>query len=193
MANRKSTLDRLDPRIRDAVHTAIRENRATIDEIVATIVQMGGDVSRSAVGRYVKRIGEDEAKRLEEYRKAQSVAAVWVEKIGSEPEGDVGRMLIEQVRMLAVQAVKEMNGAEVDAQDLMLLGKSLDHLAKANKSIVDREASVQKLMQARLEKTVKAAEKGAAKAVASMTPEQAYLAALKQVRVAYGMVEAEAA
>src|SRR5437868_3267674 len=87
--SRPSSITQLDPSIKEAVDTAIREGRLTIEQIVALIKDKGGDVSRSAAGRYVKNAKE----RMEDYRQAQQVAAVWVDKLGKEPEGDIGRMV----------------------------------------------------------------------------------------------------
>ncbi len=72
----KSSVLMLEPRIKEAVDRAIREERATLDEIVAMIEQMGGEASRSAVGRYAKNARE----KLEKFREAQQLASVWIER-----------------------------------------------------------------------------------------------------------------
>lgn len=140
---RPSTITQLDPAIKEAVDTAVREGRATIDEIVKLITGLGGDASRSAVGRYVKNARE----RMEDYRQATQMAAVWVDKLGSEPEGDVGRMLLEMLRVVAFKTIGDIDQA--GPEDLMLLAKAMKDISGADKIIVDREINLRKLITAR--------------------------------------------
>lgn len=144
--SRPSSITQLDPKIKDAVDTAIREGRATIDQIVALIESHGGEASRSAVGRYVKNATE----RMEDYRQATQMAAVWVDKIGKEPEGDIGRMVLEMLRLVAFKSIGDLE--QVAPEDLMFLGKAMKDIAGADKLIVDRELAVRKLIAARAEK-----------------------------------------
>lgn len=140
---RKSSIVKLDPQIREAVDGAVREGRATIEEIVLLIRSMGGEASKSAVGRYVKSASE----QLASYRKMQEVAKVWIGKINDEPDGDVGRLAGETLKMLAVQVGQSMSQAEIEEvkpMDLMLLGKTLDHVAKAGKADLDKVLKIRK-------------------------------------------------
>ena len=75
MANR-STIERLDPDIVAEVTRLIKGGR-TIDEITTHLRGLDQDVSRSAVGRYVK----NARKAMEDYAKAQEVAKVWVDRL----------------------------------------------------------------------------------------------------------------
>lgn len=129
---RKSSIKQLDPRIREAVDAAIREDRATIEDIVALIRSLGGEASRSAVGRY-KQAAEAQMAR---YREAQEVAKVWIGKLQTEPEGDVGRLLAEMLRTTAFSTLGDMDAAS--PQDLMFLGKALKDLASADKLTAER-------------------------------------------------------
>lgn len=144
--SRPSSITQLDPAIKEAVDTAIREGRLTIDQIVHLIEREGGDASRSAVGRYVKNAKE----RMEDYRQATQMAAVWVDKIGKEPEGDIGRMVLEMLRLVAFKSIGDLE--QVAPEDLMFLGKAMKDIAGADKLIVDRELQVRKLIAARAEK-----------------------------------------
>lgn len=144
--SRPSSITQLDPAIKKAVDTAVREGRATINEIVGLVKGLGGDASRSAVGRYVKNANE----RMEDYRQATQIAAVWVDKLGKEPEGDVGRMLLEMLRVVAFKTIGSLEDAT--PEDLMFLGKALKDFAGADKLAVDKAINVRKLIQARAEK-----------------------------------------
>lgn len=144
--SRPSTIVQLDPAIKEAVDKAVREGRATIDQILQLIDSMGGEASRSAVGRYVKNARE----RLEDYRQASQIATVWVDKLGKEPEGDIGRMLLEMLRVVAFKSIGDIDQAS--PEDLMFLGKALKDIAGADKLVVDREINLRKLIAARAEK-----------------------------------------
>lgn len=140
--SRPSSITQLDPSIKEAVDTAIREGRLTIDEIVRLIEDSGGDASRSAVGRYVKNAKE----RMEDYRQAQQVASVWVDKLGKEPEGDIGRMVLEMLKLVAFKTVGNIEQAA--PEDLMFLGKAMKDIAGTDKVFVDRELALRKLIAA---------------------------------------------
>jgi hypothetical protein len=144
--SRPSSITQLDPSIKEAVDAAIREGRLTIEQIVKLIVDHGGDASRSAVGRYVKNNKE----RMEEYRQAAQTAAVWVDKIGKEPDGDVGRLVLEMLRMVAFRSISSID--EAAPEDLMFLAKAMKDIAGADKLVVDREINVRKLVAAQAAK-----------------------------------------
>lgn len=158
VTNRKSSLDRLDPRIQSEVNAAIKEGRASIDEIVSMIKSMGGDASRSAVGRYVKNQNEQLAK----YREAQEVAKVWVDKLGKEPDGDVAKLLLEMLRVVSFQTISNMD--EADPQSIFFLAQSIKNIAQADKLHVDREAAVRKLIATQVAKAAEEVTKTARKA-----------------------------
>jgi DNA-binding transcriptional ArsR family regulator len=138
---RISSIDRLPDEIREAVDAAIRERRATIDEIVCAIREMGGDVSRSAVGRYAKRARE----QMTRYREAQEIAKVWVGKLQAEPSGDVARLLSEMLKTVAFQVSADL-GEEASAKpmDVMLLAKALRDIGSFEKVNAERELRVRR-------------------------------------------------
>ena len=144
---RKSSVVTMDPAIREAVDAAIREGRATIADIVALIRELGGSVSKSAVGRY-KQQAESQMQR---YREAQEVAKVWIGKLQADPEGDVGRLLAEMLRTTAFQTLGDMESGT--PQDVMFLAKALKDLAGADKLTADR------ILLVRREAAKEAAEK----------------------------------
>lgn len=160
---RKSSIVQMDPRIRAAVDAAIREGRATIADIVAIVDELGGVVSKSAVGRY-KQQAEAQMAR---YREAQEVAKVWIGKLQADPEGDVGRLLAEMLRTTAFQTLGDIEAGS--PQDVMFLAKALKDLASADKLTADR------ILLVRREAAKDAAEKvssvGKAKGLSAETVE----------------------
>lgn len=152
---RKSTLAELPQELIDACNRLIREGRK-IDDILAALTQLGADVSRSAVGRYVKSARES----MEKYRQAQEVAKVWVDKLEAEPSGDVGRLLPEMLRVVAFQTLTQLGESEegAGAMDVMLLAKALKDIAGTTKTNIDTELQLRKLRAETAAKASAAAE-----------------------------------
>jgi hypothetical protein len=172
---RKSAIKQLDPAIREAADAAIREGRATIEEITALINSMGGQVSKSAVGRY-KQQAEAQMAR---YREAQEVAKVWIGRLEADPEGDVGRLLPEMLRAVAFQSLSVLgdDGEPVDSKEIALLARAIKDAAGATKTSVEVER-LRREMRAALAKVESAVEQSA------RDP-----AALKQaIAAAYGLL-----
>ena len=160
---RKSSITQLDPKIRAAVDKAVREDRATIDQIVELVDDLGGEASRSAVGRYVKNTRE----AMEHYRQAQSLARTWAEQI---PEnGDVAQLSRQLLSTAAFRAVSEMQSDEqVEGRELMLFARALKDISSAAKTDAEARAKIRAEMAAELESKVdEAADEGKA-----MTPER---------------------
>lgn len=136
---RRSSVTKLDPRLREAVDALIRDGRATLDEIIEHLAQLNGGespVSRSALGRYAQQA----TAQMERYREAQEVAKVWVSKLETEPDGDVGRLLPEMLRSVAFQTLGSLSerDAAADAEEVMLLAKAMKDLASADKLTAER-------------------------------------------------------
>lgn len=136
---RKSSIDQLPDTLRDAINTLLRAGRHTLEDILAKLAELNDGVvpvSRSALGRYAMR-AEEQMKR---YREAQEVARVWVDKLDSEPDGDVARLLPEMLRSVAFQTLGSIGDREesADAQEVMFLAKAMKDLASADKLTQER-------------------------------------------------------
>lgn len=151
---RKSTVARLPKELVEACNGLIREGH-TIDEILHALQGLGAQVSRSAVGRYVKGAREE----LEEYRKTQQVAGQWLDAMHLDESTDVGRLLAEMVKVLAVKTVRGLSASEAGAQpmDVMLLSKAIRDLASTRRTNVDTEMQLRKLREATAMKAAQAA------------------------------------
>jgi hypothetical protein len=177
---RRGSIEVLDPRLKQAIDAALSEGRATLDEIVAMIRGMGGQVSRSAVGRYKQGFEES----LTRYREAQEVAGKWVAQFQADPKSDVGRLLAEMCKTLAFQTMAAVNedGGQVDMLEL-------SRLARAVKALTDTDR-VKAELEARLAERVKGAvDRAVAGAEAEAKDGRIPAAALKRIREeVYGVV-----
>lgn len=138
---RKSAIVQLDPAIREAVDAAIREGRATLQQIVDLIQGMGGQASLTSVHRY-RRSAEQQMQR---WRDAQEVAKVWIGRLESEPNGDVGRLLSEMLKTLAFQVAGEMGEGEAQsAKDVMMLSAALRNVGAFDTLSLEREIKIRR-------------------------------------------------
>ena len=151
---RKSTVAQLPPQLVEACNGLIRDGR-TIDDILGALRTLGAEVSRSAVGRYVKGARES----MEKYREAQDMAKVWVAKLEAEPNGDVARLLPEMLRVVAYQSLASMGNSEkpAKAMDVMLLAKAIRDVAGTTKTQLEVEKQL-RAMRAELKAAAKDVE-----------------------------------
>jgi hypothetical protein len=160
VAAQRSSIARLPPSIKDAVDAAVREGRASTDDIVALIKNLGGEASRSAVGRY--RFNQDRIFAAQ--RQASELSKIWVERFGREPDGDVGRLISEMLKTVVFEHLAEgvggEEGGEFDPGQISKLANAIHKLAGADKLTADR------ILKVRREASVETAKKAAAAAVA---------------------------
>ncbi len=159
---RRSSIEHLPHEIRDVCLRLIRDGR-TIHEITAALNDLDADVSKSAVGRYVK----STRALMQRHLAAQDIASRLVADLGENPKGDVGALLAEMLKTIAFQLMADMadESGELDAEaaaelrakpmDIMLLAKSLDHLERAGAIGFKRRIEIERLV---LQRQAKAAE-----------------------------------
>ena len=147
----RSSVAQLEPDLRDAVDAAIREGRATLDDIVEMVRGMGGEVSRSAVGRY--KIAFE--KGMETYKLSQEMAKVWTTRLEEDPESDASRLAAQVLSAVALNTAQTlMNAGEaVPSGEIHFLAKALDHIGRFSKNTTDN------ILRIRKEVAAQAAEK----------------------------------
>jgi hypothetical protein len=150
-----SSIRRLPPELKDAI-ADLRDRGRTIDEILEHLKKMdeGVDISRSALGRHVKKI--DEVAR--DIRAQRDMAMAIAKDIGDKTQGEIARGNIELLQSLIMRAVSTASRTgELEAKDLMLFSKAVSDLSKGTKLDIDSQIAAAK-EQARREATNKAAE-----------------------------------
>lgn len=136
-----SSIDKLPVEVRELIGR-LREQGATIDDILAKLGELDVEVSRSALGRHVKGLAEVG----EQLRRSREIATALVARFGDEPDNRVGRLNIELMHGLVMQAITataEGEDGQVQAvtfspEDTMFLARSLQSLATAQKTDTDR-------------------------------------------------------
>lgn len=154
----RNTVDLLPQPIRDAAYEQLRGGK-TIDEIVAHLQAMGAAVSRSGVGRW-KKSAEKSMKALQ---RATALGEGWAKSLKDDPEGKVGRLLVELGKTAALDALLDRQddgegGEEVqplDVKSLFFLSSAIKNFESASNMNVKRELEITKQV---LDKATKAVD-----------------------------------
>lgn len=165
---RKSSIDRLPRELREAIGR-LREDGRTIDQILAHLEQLGGEVSRSALGRHVKTL-EAAGERM---RQSRAMAEALVTRFGDEPDDRVQRLNIEMLHGIVFQTLlaqgSSEDGGEGEDEELVLSPKDAKLLSETLRNL----STAQKVEADRMIKAREIALKAAAKAVEEVAREEA--------------------
>ena len=139
--SRRSSVERLPPEVRDDIDQAIADG-ATIDEIVARIRALGGDCSRSAVGRYAKRVRN----LIGRQREVDRFARMWLRELGERPVGQASLLVIEALRAQALLIVADLDEEEAPmaVAEIARLALALRRMESADRLRAERERTLAK-------------------------------------------------
>ncbi|WP_286694989.1 DUF3486 family protein [Spongiibacter sp. UBA1325] len=151
--NRPSTIEQLPPDILQQLQALLRDPRVT--QLAAThqinaILEAEGHqdrVSKSAVNRYAVRM-EQVGERL---RQSRQVSEMWINRLGAQPQGQLGNLVNEMLRTLSFELADKLMESELSEEsipgvidllkDLSLTAMRLEKAASEN---VKREAEIRK-------------------------------------------------
>ena len=162
---RKSTIARLDDQVRARIDELVREGGWTLDEILQELhTRFPGKKkpSRSSLGRY--------SQKMEEFgrdlRESREIAQIWIDRLGTEPSGDVAKLVMELLRTLSLETTLSLRedarreGVAPDAAALSKLALTLQRLEAAGISNIGREKAMRQAVLAeaadRVEETARA-------------------------------------
>lgn len=153
--HRPSSIDRLNPEIKDLIGKLRIDHGWTIDEILTKLRELGkGEVSRSALGRHVKSIEEVGA----QLRQARETAQALVAQVGEGNEDRLVELNIELAQSMLLRLFTATNDdgdgqpVTLGPMEMMLVTKALQQLTSARKSNTDliiktREAAMKAAAQ----------------------------------------------
>lgn len=164
--NRMSSIDRLDPQVRELIGKLRRDHGCTIDEILAKLHELEVKVSRSALGRHIKTEIDEVGERM---RRSREMALALVDRFGAEPDNRLARLNLELMHGVVMRTITataadpetgELKPVTFSAGDAMFLAKALSELSRAAKTDAER------IVKEREAATKEAAEKAGAAAKA---------------------------
>lgn len=150
---RTNKIKRLPKKIRDLI-SRLREDGATIDEILAKLRELDVKVARSTLGEHLKRI--DQIGEL--IHKTRASAEAVVSQLEDAPEGRVARLNIELAHALLLKLMMGEDGVPVtlDPRETMFAATAIEKLTKAEKLDAER---ILKLRQEFAKKAADAVDK----------------------------------
>jgi DNA-binding transcriptional MerR regulator len=161
---RPSSIDRLDPEIKELIGQLRIDKGWTIDEIRKQLEKLLAEEhlpSRSALGRHVKSLEEIGA----QLRHSREVAQALVQQVGDAPEDRVADLNIELMHGMILRLVTatqdEGDGRPITfgPEDTMFLTRALQALAGARKTNADMVLKVREAAMKDAAKKVGAAAK----------------------------------
>ena len=122
---RKSTIDKLPEEVRKHIEKRLRENRLTLDELVADVREMFPDLDeapkRSSLGRY--RMGFEEV--LSQQRIMSTAASALVAELGEDFDDKSGALLAQAVTTLATKAAfNQLENDKAEISDVLDLARA---------------------------------------------------------------------
>jgi len=157
--SRPSTIDRLEPEIRDLIAKLRIDRGWTIDEIRDALIKEGqGHVSRSALGRHVRSLEDVSA----DLRETQVYAEALAREVG---DGSQSRMLDVNTQLLQANMFKLMLAAQ-DGEGMVLEPKDAKAFSEALRNIaLTRKTDFDVVEKAEARAAAKATKEAAEKAV----------------------------
>jgi hypothetical protein len=140
-SNRPSSIDVLPDEVKAAIGKLRLQGR-TIDDILAHLHALDLEVSRSSLGRHVKKL----AIIGERMKHSRDMATALVDRFGEEPDNRLARLNLEMMHALVLDVMTAQSTDEdgepvpvtLDAEQVMFLSRSLQSLASAQKTDQDR-------------------------------------------------------
>lgn len=154
---RPGTIDQLDPEIKRLISDLRIEKGWTIDEIREKLVELGAEVSRSALARHTRSLDEI----ADELRRSREMAKVLVQTVEPGEDDQMARLNIELLHSAIFQlqtAVRD--GKPMEAGQLMALSVAID---KAVAALARIQQITERAEKRAAEKIIKKVEEAAKK------------------------------
>jgi hypothetical protein len=134
-----STIDRLDPEIKKLIDTLRVDHGWSIDEIRARLIEIGqGHVSRSALGRHVRRLEDVQG----ELREVEVYARALGREVGAEEDAkmlSLNTMMLQKNMFKLTMAERDGEPVQFDTKESKEFSEALRNISIARKNELDTE------------------------------------------------------
>jgi DNA-binding transcriptional MerR regulator len=158
--SRPSSIDKLDQPLRAEINRLRVDKGYTIEQIVEYLKTMNANISKTAMGRHVKKLAEVGSR----IREARAIAEGIAPTLADRDDGQLLNLNVEllQGAVMRIASATDDNGEDVQlkASEARSLAQALESSAKAQKINADR---VLKIKKETAEKAASAVEKVAKK------------------------------
>lgn len=145
---RKSTIDMMPPEVRDKLNELLRNpayTQAQITDWMNDFLEEIGQepvMTERIVNRYAAKMDKIGAK----LKQSRQIADLWIGKLGSQPQGQVGQLLNEVVRNIAFDTAMHMAEDEEPANPKLIkeLAFAIEKLEKAASENEKRAAEIRR-------------------------------------------------
>jgi DNA-directed RNA polymerase len=147
---RKSTVDKLDPKVRSHIEKRLRENRLTLDELIADLQETypaKDKPSRSALGRYRQSFES----MVSKMREQETMARILVEELGENPDDRAGALMVQSLTTLVNQATfAAQEDEDIAIDDVRKLARAAKDVIQARRASLDERRQIEKDTRERL-------------------------------------------
>lgn len=149
---RPSSIEQMPPDILEQFYALMRDPRIsqleTTRRINELLIACGEDpVSKSSVNRAYKR----REKVNEKIRQSREMAKIWIGELGSQPQGEVGKLLNEFVRTVAFESFLEIAESDEPVPPKMIkdMAMAIERLERAASVNLKRDEEIRKQERAK--------------------------------------------
>lgn len=154
--NQKSSIKKLPPEIRAEIDKLSIQHGWEIDDLVDYVRSKGGEVSRSAMGRYTRNLHLDVEAAAEKLNRAKEISTALVERFGDKPDNELARANIQMLHgqifdmiLEEEQVVEDDDGNVIhtpgDSLRLVRMTKAVQQLLSAEKMNAERVKEIRKM------------------------------------------------
>jgi len=147
--SRKSSVDKLAPDVRSHIERALRENRLTLNELIAELQQTfptEEKPSRSALGRYRQQFDV----MVERMREQETMSRLLVSELGENPDDRAGALMVQSLSVLVNSSLAEAQDQELAIDDIRKLARATKDAIQARSASLKERQAIEAAARARL-------------------------------------------
>jgi uncharacterized protein DUF3486 len=139
---RMSKIDLLRRVQREELERLWLDGGYTRKQLHAHLKSLGFDISYGSLANHVRKL----QRRMDRYRDAQAVGGRWMKKLDEQPATNIGRLLLEMLRMVAFRQLSDLGEGKAEEAptpgEIAVLAKAIKEMEAASSAIEDRETRV---------------------------------------------------